>query len=236
MKLAGPFTSQCRRLYGSSSWRASSIELPGSSCTDRRDSPRCATRPSRRLGRGSRRLCWTLTDVAPTFDAALSWLCAACGKRLATPLQIREAAARRARMRWRTGVMGALEEIASGVLSDLEFRYVRNVERPHGLPEPSRQAHRRLGARSAYLDNLYEEFGLAIELDGLASHPAETRWQDIHRDNRFAGVGIITLRYNWADVTQRPCQVAAEIASVLRQRGWSGTLRNCRSCRTAAAS
>lgn len=177
-----------------------------------------------------------LTDVAPTLDAAFSWLSAACGRRVTTPAQIREAAAKRPRIRWRAGVMGALEEIASGVLSDLELRYVRNVERPHGLPEASRQAHRRLGARSAYLDNLYEDFGLAVELDGLASHPAETRWQDIHRDNRFAGAGIITLRYNWADVTQRPCQVAAEIASVLRQRGWSGTLRNCRSCSTAVAS
>jgi hypothetical protein len=53
-----------------------------------------------------------LTDVAPTFDAAFSWLSAACGRRLTTPPQIREAAAKRARMRWRTGVMGALAEIA----------------------------------------------------------------------------------------------------------------------------
>ena len=82
----------------------------------------------------------------------------------------------------------------------------------------------------------YEEFGLAVELDGLASHPAETRWQDIHRDNHFAGNGITTLRYNWADVTQRSCQVAAEVASALRRRGWAGALRPCASCRAALAS
>ncbi len=81
-----------------------------------------------------------------------------------------------------------------------------------------------------YLDNAYEEFGLNVELDGLASHRAETRWQDIHRDNYLAGTGIITLRYSWADVTRRPCQVAAEIALVLRSRGWTGTLHACPQC------
>jgi len=88
----------------------------------------------------------------------------------------------------------------------------------------------RRGTKSAYLDNLYDPFGLAVELDGLASHRAETRWQDIHRDNYMASAGIITLRYNWADVTKRPCQVAAEIASALRLRGWTGTLGSCPAC------
>jgi hypothetical protein len=177
-----------------------------------------------------------LTDLARTFDAAFAWLSAACGRRLITPDQIRDAATKRARLRWRADVMGALEEITDGVLSNLERHYLRNVQRPHGLPEPRRQAHGERRGRSAYLDNLYEEFGLAVELDGLASHQAETRWDDIHRDNHFAGAGIITLRYNWADVTQRPCQVAAEIALTLRRRGWTGTLRSCRSCSVALAS
>ena len=30
---------------------------------------------------------------------------------------------------------------------------------------------------------LYEEHGLCVELDGIAAHPAEGRWRDIHRDN-----------------------------------------------------
>ena len=39
--------------------------------------------------------------------------------------------------------------------------------------------------------------------------------------------GIVTLRYSWADVTQRPCQVAAQVAEVLQGRGWRGTPRPC---------
>jgi very-short-patch-repair endonuclease len=176
-----------------------------------------------------------MTHRAQNFDVAFSWLSAACGRRLSTPEQLREAADSRPRLRWRTDVLEALTQIAAGVLSNLERQYLRNVERPHRLPRPRRQARMRRGTRSAYLDNLYEEFGLGVELDGLASHRAETRWRDIHRDNYLAGAGIITLRYNWADVTKRPCQVAAEIALALRQRGWTGTLRRCPECPEAAA-
>src|SRR5258706_7388190 len=105
-------------------------------------------------------------------------------------------------MHWKADVLVALEEIAEGVLSTLERGYLRDVERPHGLPRPRRQVRQRQGLRSAYLDNLFDEFALAVELDGLGAHPAEARWQDIHRDNHFAGSGILTLRYSWR--TSRP--------------------------------
>jgi very-short-patch-repair endonuclease len=169
-----------------------------------------------------------LIDLADDFDVAFGWLSAACGRRLVTVTQLRGAAASRPRLRWRADLLVALEEIAEGVLSNLELGYLRNVERPHRLPRPRRQVRQRQGLRTAYLDNLYDEFGLAVELDGLGSHPAEARWRDIHRDNNFASSGIITLRYNWADITARPCQVAGQIGQVLRIRGWTGTPRSCR--------
>jgi hypothetical protein len=173
-----------------------------------------------------------LVDSAGEFEQAFNWLSAACQRRRTTPAMLRDAIGQRERLRWRSEALGALDEVADGVTSGLERRYVRAVERPHGLPKPERQAKRRRGAASAYLDNLYEEFALAVELDGLASHPPESRWQDIHRDNYFARSGICTLRYNWSDVTRRPCEVASEIAFVLRQRGWTGQWHSCgRSCR-----
>ena len=171
-----------------------------------------------------------LVDAAATFDEAFGWLTTACGRRLTTPWQLSASAAARGRLRWRDDLRGALEEIGDGVMSGLERRFVRDVERPHGLPRPQRQARHRPGDISAYLDNYYADQRLAVELDGLAAHPAETRWNDIHRDNRFARQGIETLRYNWADVTQRPCLVAAEIAAVLQQRGWTGEFVRCPEC------
>ena len=169
-----------------------------------------------------------LVELAQNFDGAFHWLSAACGRRLVTPAQLHDAVGCRAKMRWRSEVLVAVEEISDGVLSNLERGYLRNVERPHGLPAPKRQYRTRQGGRSAYLDILYEDFGVAVELDGLASHPAESRWLDMRRDSYFASTGIITLRYCWADIATRPCQVAREIALVLRQRGWTGTLRACR--------
>jgi very-short-patch-repair endonuclease len=75
-----------------------------------------------------------------------------------------------------------------------------------------------------------------VELDGRAAHPAEERWRDIHRDNLSAAVGMVTLRYNWADVTTDPCRVAGEIAAVLRRQGWTGRLRPCGPACTATFS
>jgi len=168
-----------------------------------------------------------LIELAPDLDAVVAWLSAACGGRHVTPDQIRSAMAVRAKMRWRADVLAALDEVAGGVHSNLEWRYVRHVEHPHGLPRAERQSKVMDGSRSAYLDNLYAAFGVIVELDGAAWHPAEQRWNDIHRVNFAARSGLITLRYSWADVTARPCQVAAEIGLVLRQRGWTGMIRGC---------
>ncbi len=168
-----------------------------------------------------------LTQIAASFDRALFWLSAACGRRLVTAEMLHGAAARRGRLRWRDEILGALEIIPDGVHSNLEFRYVRDVERAHGLPLATRQARMTIGRPSQYADNLYEAFGVAVELDGQAAHLVEDRWRDIHRDNFSARSGIITLRYSWADVTRRPCAVAADIIAVLRQRGWTGAPSCC---------
>lgn len=168
-----------------------------------------------------------LTDLATDFDTAYAWMSAACARRLVLPAQLRVVASERPRLRWRAGIFGALEDIAEGIYSSLERRYVHDVERPHRLPKPQRQARRRRGSGSAYLDNHYAEYRLGVELDGLGTHTPDAYWRDIHRDNELAASGILTLRYNWADVTTRSCQTADEIAAVLRQRGWSGRPRAC---------
>ncbi len=65
-----------------------------------------------------------------------------------------------------------------------------------------------------------------------AAHPESLRWTDIRRDNANAAAGQVTLRYGWADVTQRPCHVAAEVGGALARRGWAGAPRRCgRTCK-----
>jgi hypothetical protein len=168
-----------------------------------------------------------LTQCAPTFEEAFHWLSQACGSRLCTVTMIRGALELRKKLRYRAELRVALDDVAEGVLSPLEYRYVHGVERPHGLPAARHQVPVMLRGQRRYLDNLYQDYLLAVELDGSAAHPAADRWRDIRRDNSLAGLGVETLRYSWSDVTGQPCQVAAQIASILGQRGWAGPVRRC---------
>lgn len=171
-----------------------------------------------------------LTELSADFDEVLSWLCRGCGRRLVTAQLIHAAAFRRGRIRWRDEILSALPLIADGVHSPLEYRYVNGVERTHGLPTAQRQAQVCTAPptpRSRYLDSHYRKFGVVVELDGRADHRAEDRWKDIRRDNANATCGILTLRFNWADVTRRPCEVASDVADALRTRGWQGQPRPC---------
>jgi predicted transcriptional regulator of viral defense system len=162
-----------------------------------------------------------LAGMAATLDDACGWITRAVGRRLTTQAQLQAAMELRARLRWRRQLTEALTTEWSGVHSSLEYRYLRNVERPHALPRGTRQAPARRGGGVIYRDVLYEQYATAVELDGRAAHPGDQRWPDIQRDNAAAADGIMTLRYGWFDVTERPCEVAAQVARVLARRGYT---------------
>jgi hypothetical protein len=168
-----------------------------------------------------------LVTQASTFDDALGLASAACQRRLTTAELIAQAMNERKRIRWRAELSEALGDIGNGVHSVLEHRYLTQVERAHGLPAATRQASLRAGHRNRYLDNLYEEYGLCVELDGRQAHPDDQRWQDLRRVNAITEQGVITLRYGWIEVTRWPCQTAAQIGVVLTRLGWGGSLRRC---------
>jgi very-short-patch-repair endonuclease len=168
-----------------------------------------------------------LIQVSGSLDEAVDWICRAVSRRLTTSDGLVAALASRSRTRWRKDLQLALGDVASGGHSVLELRYISNVERDHGLPTARRQVPFEAGGRCCVLDNLYEDAGLAVELDGRAYHPPEQRWADNSRDGALATLGILTVRYSWADVAGRPCDVAAEIAALLRVRGAAVTPRSC---------
>ena len=172
-----------------------------------------------------------LTQTVKTIDGAFGWLSQGCGSRLTTPELLLAALAKRPKVRWRDILIAALGDIGDGAHSVLEIRYVRDVERPHRLPRARRQAKVTRSSGRIYLDNLVDRYRTCIELDGKAAHPAAERWRDRARDNASAVEGLTTLRYGWSDVAERPCQTAAQIAAVLRRRGWTGQPTSCgRSC------
>jgi hypothetical protein len=175
-----------------------------------------------------------LAEAAATLDDACGWITRALGRRLTTQAQLADAMGLRAKLRWRRQLTQVLTAGWEGVHSSLEYRYLRNVERPHGLPHGIRQARDRQGQSTIYRDVLYKQYAVAVELDGRVAHPGDQRWPDIQRDNAAAADGILTLRYGWFDVTEHPCQVAAQIARVLRQRGFTRAWGCCPACPVTA--
>jgi predicted transcriptional regulator of viral defense system len=168
-----------------------------------------------------------LVQVSPSFDDACGWITRACGRRLTTEEKLRAALAMRKKMRWRTELDNILEAAGGGIHSVLEYRYLRDVERAHGLPRSRHQVRVVIDGKAVYRDAYYEEYQAAIELDGQLAHPDDERWRDSHRDNQAHARGVQTSRYGWRDVYAHPCETAVLQAQILQRRGWNGTPRPC---------
>ena len=167
-----------------------------------------------------------LTQTARNFDDVCGWVTRAIARELTDEGSLKAAMTRRERLRWRHDLHEILESAATGDHSVLEYRYHRDVERAHALPEPDRQVpFTTSNGRRGRRDRVYQEYGVVVELDGRLAHPPENRWKDKARDNAAAAGGQQSLRYDWAAVTRRPCATAAEVAGVLRNHGWSGQPR-----------
>jgi hypothetical protein len=170
-----------------------------------------------------------LVESAATFEQGYSWIARAVSRDLVTIAMLRAALTGRRRFRWRTWLADALEDSRDGVNSSLERRYVRDVERAHGLPEAQRQARRTLGGRTHYKDNWYAGYRVVVEIDGPAYHQGDRAAADRDRDNlNLAADAAQTLRFGPVNVTERACESAALVAATLRRNGWTGSPHPCR--------
>jgi hypothetical protein len=147
-------------------------------------------------------------------------------RRLTTPARLADSLADRRTHRWRALLIDLLSDAETGVASALERRWLRDVERPHGLPRGRFNHADVSGGMRRYRDVEYP-YGLVIELDGREAHPDDLRFRDRRRDNRVAVTGRTTLRYGWREVASDPCGVAAETSEVLRRLGWAASARPC---------
>jgi hypothetical protein len=112
-----------------------------------------------------------LTQTAKTFDDVCGWVTRAFARDLTDEARLSAAIAARTKLRWRSDLNELIAAAAAGDHSVLEFRYHRDVERAHGLPEPARQvAFTTRDGRRGRRDRVYEPYGLVIELDGRLAH------------------------------------------------------------------
>jgi very-short-patch-repair endonuclease len=167
-----------------------------------------------------------------TAGEVVGWVTAAVQRRLTTPRRLRVALAQRPRQRHRDLIRGLIADVDRGAESPLEVRYLRNVERPHGLPVGTRQQSIRglIGIR----DVLYREYGVIVELDGRIGHEELGRFRDMWRDNASSIDEWITLRYGHTNLVRDPCAVAEQVGQALNRRGWPGLTSRCHHCRDVA--
>ena len=169
-----------------------------------------------------------LTQTAATFDDVCGWVTRAFARDLTDEERLRAAMRQRTKLRWRADLHELIAAAASGDHSVLEFRYERDVERAHGLPEPVRQApFAGPDGRRGRRDRLYRDYGVLVELDGRLGHGPEDQWRDKDRDNAAAVDGHQSLRYGWTHIRWNPCATALQVARVLRVHGWDGWPRPC---------
>lgn len=168
-----------------------------------------------------------LADLARTAEEAVAWPIRACERRLTTPDRILAALKDRGRARWRYDVADAIPDIRAGAHSPLELRYARDVERRHGLPRGDRQRRVIRGVTRQYIDVLYADYDVIIELDGVLAHSADGKSRDARRDNANTLAGYHTLRYGWVPVAYHACATALEVFRLLHRNGLRVPFRPC---------
>lgn len=146
-------------------------------------------------------------------DEAIGILTRAVNTRRTTAARIARELEGFARFPRRDLVRGVLGDIGEGALSHLEVRYLRRVERAHGLPRGERQHRGRAGLRDVRYGRL------VVELDGRLGHTGTGRFRDMDRDNQHLLDGEVTLRFGHRDVEQQACRAASQVVRVLRLLG-----------------
>lgn len=169
-------------------------------------------------------------------DEAVAVVGRACQSRRTTPQRLFQELELSGRLRRRALLREVLTDVGKGAHSALERRYLRDVERAHGLPTGRRQERVVADGTVAYRDVDYREFGTVVELDGRTWHDdVVARWHDLERDVRSLVGGDVTLRAGWRQVIDR-CRLARAVALVLMARGWTGRPHPCSAtCRVNAA-
>jgi hypothetical protein len=161
------------------------------------------------------------------LDASIAVVADAVQDGRTRPDRLRRALGNRRKLRHRALLLDALGDVDEGVRSVLEQRYLRSVERAHGLPRGERQQPLVLGGKKGYPDVEYKEQNVLVHLDGKVGHTDSLdRWADFERDLAGFVDRVLTIRIGWGQVLD-PCRLATSLGAVLRQRGWTGRLHPC---------
>jgi hypothetical protein len=163
-----------------------------------------------------------LVAEARDVKTVAHWVTSAVQDRRTTPEQLRRAAGRRRALANRRELSVLIDDRSRGS-QRVEVDYLRNVERRHALPVGRRQIAS--GApRSTSTTTTMRRWSSSTAGAGTpvraASATCSATTPPLVR-------GLLTLRYGYADVHDRACEVALEVGTILGSRGWPGTVGRC---------
>ena len=153
-------------------------------------------------------------------DDVRAALCAPVQQRRTYAGELRDVVARLGPLTGRELILRTLDELELGATGVHEQRFTRIVRRNH-LPEPDRQVMRKRGDRRAYLDVLWEQYRLHVEIDGL-SHLAATQWaDDLDRLNELEiAKSERRLRFPGFLLIEQEQRVVDQLSRALTAGGW----------------
>lgn len=134
---------------------------------------------------------------------------------------LREVLDRIGMVRRRRLMLDILGDIEGGAQALSELDFTRKVVQQFGLPEPSRQVGKRDSRnRRRWIDVVFEEWKVIVEIDGAQHIQPLDQWDDMERDNDMRAGGYEVLRYPAWLVRTRPEYVARKIIEALRRHGY----------------
>ena len=161
---------------------------------------------------------WMKTD-----RGAMAVLAAGVQQRKVRVADLREVLDRLGKVRRRALMLDILGDIEGGAQALSELDFTRKVIRQFNLPEPTRQASKRDSrGRRRWIDVVFEEWQVMVEIDGAQHDQPLEQWDDMDRDNDMEIEGYRMLRFPAWLVRDDPERVARKILEALRRGGYTG--------------
>lgn len=142
-------------------------------------------------------------------------------QRITSPEEIAIELMRVRRDRRRRLIQAVVLDLAGGVHSLGEREFTRECRR-RGLPEPTRQVLRRARNGTYYLDAVFEEWGVVVEVDGIQHAWAQNVVGDALRQNDVSLQNATVLRLPLLGLRVAADEFFAQIEQALRDHGWPG--------------
>jgi len=169
------------------------------------------------------RIARSLVDAATwmgTERGAQAVLAAGVQQRLVRVSDLTAEVSRNPRLYRRAIIRQALADIDGGAHALSEIDFTRLVIRRFRLPEPDRQVPRLdQRGRRRWLDAVWEQARLVVEIDGAGHVDVRGYWDDMNRDNHLTRHYRVLRFPAWA-VRYQPEYVASEILRALRDAGY----------------